>query len=249
VLRAGLVVSAVLALSLRLAAAAPATPVVAWAAQFPNNSSLEVFDDDSYTVSVGGQPWLNSQVWGAGPHTVAPRLRSLGWSPRSTQAGARPHARRSHTLPPPCAAVPWCCACGCTRPQPAAFHLQGTWWVVPSGSAAAPTCATLPDVDCRNTDLYYFNASDPQACCDNCTATPSCRAWTYTGLDAAGAGPGAAPPPWALRCYIKAGCTPQPYTGHVSGYVAPVTQPLTRVGAGWVPRRGGGGGEGEGKGG
>ena len=116
---------------------------------------------------------------------------------------------------------------------PTSVHVNGAWFSTAAAAPApAPNCsAPLHDIDCRNSDLYYFNTTSIADCCENCSATPACGAWTFTGVtEQRAADP---PPSWANRCYIKAGCDHQGYSGHTSG-IAPsaAPQPLTRVGAG-----------------
>jgi hypothetical protein len=119
---------------------------------------------------------------------------------------------------------------------PAAFHIGGEWF---TAAAPAPppasTCTNISDVDCSGADLYFFPTQSVAACCANCSATPGCGAWTYTGetAPAAAAAPGAAPPYWAHRCYIKSSCAGRhSYVGHVSGIAASAPgRALSRLGA------------------
>jgi len=153
------------------AAAAP----VSWSATV-GVTTLNVFADDTYTVSVNGSSFLTS--------------------------------------------------------GPTALHLNGTWYVA-AGAAPppAPTCANLTDVDCHGNDLFFFNTTSVAACCANCSATPSCGAWTYTG-DTLQRGP-RGDPGWAHRCYIKASCAGRSgYAGHTSGEKPAAGRPLARLGAG-----------------
>jgi len=127
---------------------------------------------------------------------------------------------------------------------PTAVHSAGAWYSAAASSAAAvaeaaaaagANCSRLPDVDCRGNDLFYFNSTDPDACCANCSGTAACGAWTWTGVTAASASASSspAPPSWANRCYIKAACDRQGYAGHVSGELPPAPPlPLSRIGAG-----------------
>lgn len=108
-----------------------------------------------------------------------------------------------------------------------AVHLNNSWWV--ASSTGGDVCSNITDVDCRGNDIYYFNTSSASECCENCSATESCGAWTYTGVTAP---PLSAPPSWAYRCYIKSDCNRQSYAGHVSGVKAQQSNPLTRLGAG-----------------
>jgi len=115
---------------------------------------------------------------------------------------------------------------------PTAVHVAGQWFSSDAAGLDAGACSSLPDTDCRNQDLYFFNSTDAAACCANCSATPSCGAWTWTGVTDS-AGRDGAPPVWANRCYIKSGCDYQSYAGHASG-LPPAALPaaLTRLGAG-----------------
>ena len=116
---------------------------------------------------------------------------------------------------------------------PAAFHVGGTWWVSAGTPPPASTCSNLTDIDCHGGDLYFFNTTSVASCCANCTGTPSCGAWTYTG-DTLRTGAGG-DPSWAHRCYIKSSCAGRAtYAGHTSGEKPSGTNVLTRLGAGPV---------------
>jgi hypothetical protein len=90
-------------------------------------------------------------------------------------------------------------------------------------------------VDCRGSDLFYFSATDPSACCANCSGTPACGAWTFTGETAEAEAPSVHghAPPWADRCYIKSDCRGRAaYAGHTSGTPPPPpASSLARIGA------------------
>jgi hypothetical protein len=120
-------------------------------------------------------------------------------------------------------------------------RVNSTWYVSVGGGPAPPppppaSCAAnLTDTDCRGNDLFYFNTTSVAQCCANCSGTPGCGAWTYTG-ETLGAR-ARAPPSWAHRCYIKSACAASHYAGHTSGTQAGgggggATLPLTRLGAG-----------------
>jgi hypothetical protein len=106
----------------------------------------------------------------------------------------------------------------------AGVHIGGTWYVAGANTTVAPLgCATLNNTDCRGSDLYYFNATGPDECCANCSATPTCGAWTWTGITRTDE-KSAPPPPWADRCYIKSDCSGRTnYDGHISS-IAPAPQ-------------------------
>jgi hypothetical protein len=165
---------------------------VVWQALTADGNGVQVFDDDSYYVLMGGAAWLSN---------------------------------------------------GTTS-----VHLNGTWYAAgeeaPSNSTGA--CLELQNVDCHGNDLYSFPSTDPSACCANCSLTPSCGAWTYTGTTEpappvrAGSGDGDAQagalPPWAYTCYIKSNCDgKETYGGHTSG-LPPGDSPaaLQRLSAGAV---------------
>jgi hypothetical protein len=133
---------------------------------------------------------------------------------------------------------------------PTSLHLNGTWWAAAGApnattvSGGAGTCPVEQDVDCHGDDLFDFNATGPDDCCANCSATAGCGAWTWTGQtegaspsssspSSSSSSPSSAPPPWANRCYIKADCSGKmSYQGHVSGLPASAwPSPLTRLGA------------------
>lgn len=115
-----------------------------------------------------------------------------------------------------------------------AFHLNNSWFVAPSPSSSLPvpsaSCTNLTDTDCHGDDLYYFNTTSVGECCDNCSATDDCKAWTFTGETLKNS-----PPYWANRCYIKASCAGKGgYVGHTSGIKPSPSNTLARVGAGGV---------------
>jgi hypothetical protein len=111
---------------------------------------------------------------------------------------------------------------------PLGFHSNGTFYVSPAPPGAS-CAAPLNNTDCRGDDISFFNTTSPSACCAACAATAGCGAWTFTGETDAGA----APPPWAHRCYLKSNCAGRgTYAGHTSGIVAAATAPLARVSAG-----------------
>jgi hypothetical protein len=118
---------------------------------------------------------------------------------------------------------------------PTAIHVNSTWFTSLAAPPAPPgpsaCAANLTNTDCRGNDLFYFNTTSVQECCANCSATPACGAWTYTGETEA---LGAAPPYWAQRCYIKSSCAPSAYSGHTSGtqQAGGGATPLARLGAG-----------------
>ena len=117
---------------------------------------------------------------------------------------------------------------------PTAMHIGGQWYSTSVPGCSLGGCTTFADTDCRNVDLYYFNTTSPDACCTNCSVTPACGAWTFTGETVSDADVAAdAPPAWANRCYVKAGCDYQSYGGHISGLpqsASPI--PLIRTDAG-----------------
>jgi hypothetical protein len=138
--------------------------------------TLQVFDDDSYTLLLGSDVWLES-----GPTSV---------------------------------------------------HVSGVWFSTASAACgSALQCRDFADTDCHGNDLFFFNSTSPEDCCANCSATPGCGAWTYTGTTRN-------VPPWAQRCYIKSSCDGrQAYVGHTSGLPAGsggAPLPLTRMSAGRV---------------
>ena len=169
--------------------------------------------------------------------SAAAAASPIAWR-AATPSGAalEVYADDSYALFAPGGGAPWLAS------APTAVHVRGAWFAAagPSRAPAAPapaSCSTLADTDCRNVDLYFFNSTDPAACCANCSATPACGAWTWTGeteaLASAAASAAAAPPPWANRCYIKAGCDYAAYAGHSSGLPpAAAPLPLVRLGAG-----------------
>lgn len=79
-------------------------------------------------------------------------------------------------------------------------------------------------MDCHGSDIFYFHSVDPNECCANCSATPACNAWTFTGLSHFGVGP--------QYCCIKSDCNGYATeVGHISGYPPAVMTPLTRLGS------------------
>ena len=107
------------------------------------------------------------------------------------------------------------------------FHSNGVWYLVQSNTSSTPnsTCTTKTDTDCRGSDITYINSTtSATVCCDACSATPGCGAWTLTG--------NTENVPWANRCYLKTDCSgAQSYTGHTSGVLLPTTNKLVRISA------------------
>ena len=114
------------------------------------------------------------------------------------------------------------------------FYINGQWWLTSPPSPGGACSRNLTDTDCHGNDLYYFNTTSVAECCANCSATPSCGAYTFTGETAQQPASAAGSPPyWANRCYIKSSCAgAQSYPGHTSGTQPPAASSLTRLGAG-----------------
>lgn len=65
-----------------------------------------------------------------------------------------------------------------------------------SGTVTEPQCTILANVDCAGNDLEDHAADTSHECCDLCTQTSGCKAYTHNKVDGHG-GP---------RCYLKSSC-------------------------------------------